>query len=177
MTASVNYLLFISAMVLLTGNSVLAAEPARMGFVDMPRIIEASAMARDAAAETERAADAARKQLDTEQQAIAKMRQEFAQDGTIMSESERNARMKAIEERLQAYNKQAADMQDDINRMRVAMAEKALRPVQKAIAEIAREEGVNAVFERTESALLYVDDAMDLTDRVIERVQAGEGKK
>ena len=94
-----------------------------------------------------------------------------------MSESERNARMKAIEERLQAYNKQAADMQDDINRMRVAMAEKALRPVQKAIAEIAREEGVNAVFERTESALLYVDDVMDLTDRVIERVQAGEGKK
>jgi outer membrane protein len=177
MTAIINYALFVIAVVMLIGTPVHAAEPARMGFVDMSRIMEASALARDAAAENERADNAARKRLEAEQQAIARMRQEFARDGAIMNDSERNARLKAIEERLQDYNKLAADLQDEINRLRVTLAEKTLGPVQKAIAEIAREEGVNAVFERTESALIYVDDDMNLTDRVIERMQRAAEKK
>lgn len=165
----------IGGLVFLINSHAIAIEPVRMGFVDMPRIIEASAGARDAAAETERAADAAREQLKKEQQAIVKMQEEFAKDTAIMSESQRNTRQEEIQARMQAYNKQAADLQEELNRQRLVLAEKALGPVQKVITDIAKEEGLNAIFERTESALLFVDDSMDITDRVIERLKAAEG--
>mgnify|MGYP000010571088 CR=1 FL=1 len=50
-------------------------------------------------------------------------------------------------------------------------AESALRPVQKAIQEIAGEEQLNAVFDRNDGALMFVDNSLDLTDRVIQRLR------
>jgi Skp family chaperone for outer membrane proteins len=49
--------------------------------------------------------------------------------------------------------------------------------VQKVIEEIAKDKGISVVFERQESALLYVDSALDLTDEVIERLKAGGGSE
>jgi Skp family chaperone for outer membrane proteins len=53
------------------------------------------------------------------------------------------------------------------------LAREELKPVQKAIGKIAEEEGLNAVFDRSESGLIFIDRNMDLTDRVIKRLGAG----
>lgn len=173
----VNKLIPVFLTALLTSTCVVAAEPIPVGYVDMQQIMGASTVARQAAADSERATEAARGQLEVEQRAIAQMQKDFARDEAIMSESQRNTRQQAIQERMKAYEKLAADLQQQINQQRLALAEKALGPVQEAIDAIAREEGVIAVFERSESGLLYLQDGRDLTAKVIERLKAAEGKQ
>jgi outer membrane protein len=147
-----------------------AIDPVRMGFVDMGRIMDETGIARNSEAEARQVVTEARAKLEGEQQAIVKLQQDFKRDEAIMSESQREAKQQAIQSRLQAYQKMGLELQQEINIKKLQFVEVALRPVQKAITDIAREEGLNAVFDRTESALLFVDDSMDLTDRVIKRV-------
>jgi outer membrane protein len=150
-----------------------AIDPVRMGFVDMGRIMDETGIARNSEAEARQVVTEARAKLEGEQQAIVKLQQDFKRDEAIMSESQREAKQQAIQSRLQAYQKMGLELQQEINIKKLQFVEVALRPVQKAITDIAREEGLNAVFDRTESALLFVDDSMDLTDRVIKRVNSG----
>jgi outer membrane protein len=147
-----------------------AIDPVRMGFVDMGRIMDETGIAKNSEAEARQVVAEARAKLEGEQQAIVKLQQDFKRDEAIMSESQREAKQQAIQSRLQAYQKMGLELQQEINIKKLQFVEVALRPVQKAITDIAREEGLNAVFDRTESALLFVDDSMDLTDRVIKRV-------
>lgn len=155
-------------------GTAIAIEPVRMGYVDMPRILEASGVAKESETEARQAVAAARAKLEAEQQAIIKEQQEYKRDEAIMSESQRSEKQQALQVRMQAYQQMATDMQNDITRQKMQLVEKIMGPVQKIIAEVAREEGLNAIFERTESALLFVDDSMDLTDRVIERMKKAD---
>lgn len=156
----------------LNGNAY-AIDPVRAGFVDLARIVEATGMAKASEAEARQAVMEARSRLEAEQQAIVKMQEDYKRDEAIMSESQRSSQQQAIQSRMQAYQQMAIDLQQEINKKKLQHAEKALQPVQRIVTDIAREEGLNAVFERSESALLFVDDSLDLTDRVIERLKAG----
>jgi outer membrane protein len=149
-----------------------AIDPVRMGFVDMGRIMEETGIASNSEVEARQVVAEARAKLESEQQAIIKLQQDFKRDEAIMSESQRAAKQQAIQSRLQAYQQMGLEMQKDLNRKKLQFVDVALRPVQKAITEIASEEGLNAVFDRAESALLFVDESMDLTDRVIDRVKS-----
>ena len=160
-------------LLLTVGGNAYAIDPARMGFVDLPRIMEATGMTEASDAEAKKVVTEARARLESEQQAIQKMQEDFKRDEAIMSESQRSSKQQAIQSRMQAYQQMAVDLQQEINRKKMQHAARALQPVQKVIAEIAAQEGLNAVFERSDSALLFVDDSMDLTDRVIERLRAG----
>ena len=101
------------------------------------------------------------------------MQEDYKRDEAIMSESQRSSQQQAIQSRMQAYQQMAIELQQEINKKKLQHAKKALQPVQRIVTDIAREEGLNAVFERSEGALLFVDDSLDLTDRVIERIKAG----
>ena len=160
-------------LLLVAARHAHAIDPVRMGFVDMGRIMDETGIARNSEAEARQVVAEARAKLESEQQAIVKLQQDFKRDEAIMSESQRAAKQQAIQSRLQAYQQMGLDLQQDLNRKKLQFVEVALRPVLEAIKEIAGEEGLNAVFDRAESALLFVDDSMDLTDRVIKRVNSG----
>ena len=159
-------------LLLTVSGNAYAIDPVRIGFVDLPRIMEATGMTEASDTEAKKVVTEARARLESEQQAIVKMQEDFKRDEAIMSESQRTSQQQAIQSRMQAYQQMAVDLQQEINRKKMQQAAKALQPVQKIINDIAGKEGLNAVFERSDSGLLFVDDSLDLTDRVIERLKA-----
>ena len=167
------YLVLFSVFALLVNGSAYAIDPARIGFVDMPRIMKVTGIAEKSAAEAKPMVSEARVRLEEEQQAILKLQEDFKRDEAIMSESQRSAKQQALQSRMQAYQQMAVELQTELKRKQMDFARVALKPVQKVIGEIAAEEGLNAVFDRTESALVFIDKNKDLTDRVIERLGAG----
>ena len=166
-------LVLLSLLMLSVNGNAYAIDPMRAGFVDIARIMEATGMTKASEAEAKQVVMEARSRLEAEQQAIVKMQEDYKRDEAIMSESQRSSQQQAIQSRMQAYQQMGLDLQQEINLKKIQYAEKALQPVQKIITDIAGKEGLNAVFERSDSALLFVDDSMDLTDRVIERLKAG----
>jgi outer membrane protein len=167
------YLVLFSVFSLLFNYSAHAIEPARIGFVDMPRIMKATGIAEKAEAKARQGIAAAESKLEAEQQAIVKLQQDYKRDEAIMSESQRKSKQQALQSRMQAYQKMAVDQQNKLKKSQMELAREELKPVQKAIGKIAEEEGLNAVFDRSESGLIFIDRNMDLTDRVIKRLGAG----
>lgn len=166
-------LVLLSLLMLSVNGNAYAIDPMRAGFVDIARIMEATGMTKASEAEAKQVVMEARSRLEAEQQAIVKMQEDYKRDEAIMSESQRTSQQQAIQSRMQAYQQMGLDLQKEINLKKIQYAEKALQPVQKIITDIAGKEGLNAVFERSDSALLFVDNSLDLTDRVIERLKAG----
>jgi outer membrane protein len=166
-------LVLLSLLMLTASGNANAIDPVRAGFIDMARIMNATGMAKASETEAKQVVMEARSRLEAEQQAIVKMQEDYKRDEAIMSESQRTSKQQAIQSRMQAYQQMALDLQKEINVKKMQFAEQALQPVQKIITDIAGEEGLNAVFERSDSAVLFVDDSLDLTDRVIERLKAG----
>ena len=167
------YLVLFSLFSLLFTYNAHAIEPARIGFVDMPRIMEATGIAKKSEAEAKQGIAEAQTKLEAEQQAIVKLQQDYKRDEAIMSESQRKSKQKALQSRMQAYQQMAVDLQNKLKKSQMEFARVALKPVQKAIGKIAEEEGLNAVFDRSESGLVFIDKNMDLTDRVIKSLGAG----
>ena len=166
-------LILLPLLMLTVNSNVHAIDPVRAGFVDIGRIMQATGMAKASEAMGRQVVMEARSELEAEQQAIVKMQEDYKRDEAIMSESQRSSQQRAIESRMQAYQQKALDLQQEINKKKLQHAEKALQPVQKIVTDIATEEGLNAVFELSDSAVLFVDNSLDLTDRVIERLKAG----
>ena len=167
------YLVLFSVFALLVNGSAHAIDPARIGFVDMPRIMKATGIAEKSEAEAKQGIAEAQSKLEVEQQAIVKLQQDYKRDEAIMSESQRNTQQQELQSRMQAYQQMAVELQSELKRKQMDFAMTALKPVQKVIADIAREERLNAVFDRSVSALVLVDKTMYLTDRVIERLGTG----
>jgi outer membrane protein len=162
-----------SVLSLLVNGSAHALEPARIGFVDMPRIMKATGIAEKSEAEAKQGIAKAQSKLEAEQKAIVKLQQDYKRDEAIMSESQLKSKQQALQSRMQAYQQMALELQNELKKSQMEFAREALKPVQKAIGDIAVEEGVNAVFDRSESALVFIDKNMDLTDRVLKRLGAG----
>jgi len=162
--------LFLLAAVLLAAQPAAAAGSIRIGFVDMQRVMAESKAGKDASKQAERAQKSAVTKLEAEKRSIDKLQEAYKRDEAIMSDSQREERQKEIIERAQAYQKMAAELQQNFDREIGKSAGKALEQANEAIKQVAKEEGLQMIFEGTESGLLFAEPDLDLTDQVIRKV-------
>lgn len=160
---------FLSILLLLTAP-LCAAEPTTVGYVDMQKVLENSKMGRQAQDTLKEKFDERRTALEQEGQALGQLRQTLTRDQALMSQAELDKKKGELQNRLQKFQTEAAAVQKELQEEQNKLGSEILGPAQEIIAEIAKEKSVSAIFERRQSGLLYVDDALDLTDEVIKRL-------
>ena len=155
---------------------VLIAGPAlaqsKIAVVEVERLLQESARGQVAVQDLTRLRDEKQAELTTRQEQLAALQQQY-NDG----------RLTFAEDRLAEMEKQLEDMtidlrraQDDANREmqkvqgeRFGEIEQAVLPI---IAQVGREFGYTAIFNKFQGGLLYAADAADITNLIIERYNA-----
>ena len=61
-------------------------------------------------------------------------------------------------------------LKQEMKKENAELTREAMGPVLEVVAEIAKKEGFAAIFEKGRSGLLFTDPDVDLTDKVIERL-------
>jgi len=153
-----------------------AAEGATMGYVDLDKVLKESDMGREATAELEKKFGGDQKSIADEEQAIRQLQQTLRRDQALMSQAELDKRTAEGQQRVMELQKKAAALQKAVAADQSGMLEEILALTQGVASELAKEKKLSAIFERTRSGLLYIEDSLNLTDEIIKRLNAQKKK-
>ncbi|MCB1054098.1 MAG: OmpH family outer membrane protein [Acidobacteria bacterium] len=149
----------------------------KVAVIDVQQILAQSQSGKTAQAEIERLQAAKRTELEGRSQELAALKKR-AEEGTLSLAEDKLAELqKEYEDKAIAFKR----AQDDANRelqkkgdALMADIEKKILPV---ISKIGDEEGYTLIFNKYQSGLLYADDAIDITAKVITRLDQAAGGK
>ncbi len=155
---------------------VLAAGPVpaqdRIAVVEVERLLRESARGQIAVQELSRLRDEKQAELTAGQEELAALQKQYSDGRLTLAED----RLAELEKELEDRTIELRRSQDDANREmqklqteRFGEIEQALLPI---IAQVGREFGYTAIFNKFQGGLLFASDAADITSLIIERYNA-----
>src|SRR5262245_38591601 len=162
---------FIAAAVHAQGTTA-AAPPAsagslRIGVINVERLVQESALGKEAFNRVKKLNDAKKDEGDKLQKELRDLEQKLADQGSALADDKRETIQKTYQEKAIAFKR----FQDDATRELDAAQKKELgeleRRVFPVINQVGKEKGFTMIFNKFQAGLLYADDAVDLTDDVL----------
>ena len=154
-----------------------AAEPVSIGYVDMQRVIEESKLGKQAFATLQEKYAEPQAVLQKDEKEIMQLQQNLARDGALMSQAELDKRKGELQERIALIQRKAAMAQQELSQDQAKLGSGIIKPAQEIITELGKERKLTAIFERSQSGMLYVEEDRNLTTEVIKRLDAKTAKE
>jgi len=161
---------------LLLAAATSHAEPGKIGYVDMQKVLDESKMGQEAQKSLEEQFSGKQQKLTKEEQSIRRLQQTLQKDQALMSQEELDKRKTEIQERVKMLQREATQVQQELAKEQNKLGGAILGPTREIIEAVAKDKQVSAIFERRQSGLLYIDETLDLTAEVIKRLDAKEKK-
>ncbi|MBK1717962.1 OmpH family outer membrane protein [Thiocystis violacea] len=151
---------------------VQASSNSSVGFVDMQKVLEESKLGKRLQEQLRKDFEPRAKVLAGEEQEINKMQQELAKDKPLMSNDQVAKKEKEIQGRIEAYQKKALPVQQDLMKTQQEKGREIVGPAREAVKTIAKKKKLGMVFERGAGGLIYTDEGLDITGDVIKQLDA-----
>lgn len=158
---------------LLAGAAPAGAQQMKIGFVNTQQILAQLPGAQEAQATLQREQQGYRAQLDTLEQRLQAMQDELERQGTTLSEAARQQRQTELQNQFAQYQQRTAQLQQTAQQRQQQLLEPLMRRVSDAIDAVRREGGFSVIVDSQANFIVAVDPALDITQRVVDRVRAG----
>jgi outer membrane protein len=145
--------------------SAAAEEELRIGFVNIPKLMDQSPQKQAAGAMLEKRFAPRDAELADQREAIRKLEEQLERDGAVMAASKRADLEKEIRERTRDFKRSSDDYKEDVNIARNEELAKLQRDVLEAIVEISRQEDYDLVLA---DSVIFASKRVDFTDQVLE---------
>ena len=174
-------LLLIAGVVLLGGSGAGAQSAgARIGYIDLSRVLARSAAGVAAREQLEREKATMQKEMDGKRVELDKLRDELEKKGSLMTADARRDREEAMERKRRDATRLADDFQRELGRKEQVLAQKVLQDITSVIERVGKQKGYYLVVERRGAGVLFSAPEADLTDEIIkvyDQETAAKGKK
>lgn len=151
------------------------ADDIHIGYVDMRRVMTETKTGKRVKAELEKTFKQRQETLAHDQEELKKMQQAYEKDKLLLSDAQKQTKQREFDDKMRAYQQSAAEAQREIDQKQIEYTRKAYPEVQAIIRDLAKEQKLVLVFEKHEMPVLYAVDGPDLTDKVIQRLDAKGG--
>lgn len=155
------------------GAGHAAAEEIRIGFVDVPHVLDKAPQAERARARIQAEFAPIDQELLRLQREIRAEEERLVRDGAIMTAEERANLERAILSGKRDLRRRQEEFREDLNLRRNQELQQLQRQVLLAIQAMARSEGYDLVLNE---GVLFAGKRVDLTAKVLERLVAEHGK-
>jgi len=145
---------------------------ARMAFFDGQRVAIESETGQAAFAELEAFQTEASAELERRNQALLGQRQQFQTQISVLSGSARLDMEHRLERETLDLQRLVEDSQKQFLELQQRLDGIFLAQLQPAVTAVAGDTSVHFIFDRVSSPIAWADPAYDLTDRIIERLDA-----
>ena len=173
-------LLLIAGAVLLGGSGAGAQAPARIGYIDLARVLARSAAGVAAREQLEREKATMQTEMDGKRVELDKLREELEKKGPLMTVDARREREESMERKRRDATRLADDFQRELGRKEQVLAQKVLQDLTTVIERVGKQKGYYLVLERRGAGVLFSVPEADLTDEIIkayDQETATKGKK
>jgi outer membrane protein len=163
------------ALFLLTVVPALSAE-VKLGFVDLQKALNLSESGKAAKEKIQKKVKEHEGAIDARQKELKKLKDELEKQALLLSDEARGAKERDYQQKLKEFQRYTKDIQEELQQKDADFTRQILEELFTVIKGIGEKEGYTMIFEQSESSLLYADDKIDLTDKVI-KVYDAQAKK
>ena len=151
---------------LLVANLAAAQDRVKIGFIDVQRAINESVAGKRARDRFQSQVKKAESDLVKEKQELERLKSEFDKKSPLLKDDERRNLEADLQKRAVIYQRAMGDLQQELRQKEGEMTGDILKELEKIINEVGKAEKFTLILERTQ--ILYSDQAIDITNKVIE---------
>lgn len=166
-----------AAMAWLVGGACAARAELRIAVVDMQRALNECSAGRKAKEQVKAKFERAQDQLKRQRDELDRLRDDLERKAEALSLDARREREKDLESRALEFKRKSEDFQRDLKRTDAELTAGIVEELYGIVADYGREQGYGLVLEASNGGLLYADKALDITDEVVRRHDAGYGRR
>jgi outer membrane protein len=159
-------------LIMLLNHVATAADQPAIGYVDVRKVLLESKIGKKNKAEFEKMVKTKEAAIKKEEEKLKSMQEAFQKDQLMMTEDQKKARQKEFQDKAEAYQSMVRDAKQEVGKKDNEYTSKALTEIRAIVAGLAQEMKLSLVLEASESGLLYADEKMDLTPKVMEKYDA-----
>ncbi len=147
-----------------------AAEPLKIGYVDMQRALNQCAAGQEAKKVITGEVEKMHNALSGRQKELEKLKEDLEKRGLVMNEAVRREKEKDYQAKLRDLQRMQRDFEEDVRRKDREFSERVLRELEKIVKKIGEDEKYTVILERNQPTIIYISNALELTDEVIKIV-------
>jgi outer membrane protein len=180
--------IFTFALLLAVASSALAANGLKYASLDVRKILTASDEAKFASVDVQKiltlsyAGKEAKAKLDSDvlkvemeknsrEKELDKLKAELEKQSVHLSDTERSAKLKVYEHRLQEYQQFITKTTEELRLENAELVKNIVGNIYKVVQDYGRKKGFLCIFFKNES-MLYLDDKVDITDAILQAFNA-----
>jgi outer membrane protein len=160
---------------LLLSVPVWGQEKVRIGFVDLQKAIRDSQAGKRAREQFQAEIKKIESGLLKEKQDLERLKSDLEKKGLLLKAEERRSMEKEFQRRARGYQRQMKDSREELRQREAEMTGSILKELEKVVTKIGEQEKFTLILERTQ--VLYTDQGVDITDRVIKSFDRRAGNK
>lgn len=149
----------------------------RIAVVDLQRALAETEDGRRAKAQLKRLIKARQKTLDDKQAELTKMRDDIEKQKNVLSRDALQKRMDEYQQKFVDVQTVYVEFQRELAAKEAELTKSILDRMEAILRRIGQAEGYTLVVERNEAGVMWVPGNLDITDNVIQRYNAGEGRE
>jgi len=147
----------------------------RIAVVDMRRVFREAKIAQNLAKDFFKDVQSKRRELKAKEDELKKKERELKKKAKILSKKEREKEFEKLREEAKQLKHMKVDIEDELRTKRQEIRAKIMKHVRKVISAYAKR--YNYVIILPKGILLYSQDAVDITDKIIKELNRGKKKK
>ena len=151
---------------MLFSTLAVAQDRVKIGFIDVQRAISESQAGKRARDRFQAQVKKAETDLLKEKQELERLKSELDKKGPLLKEDERRNQEVDLQKRAVNYQRAMGDLQQELRQKEGEMTGDILKDLEKIVTEVGKSEKFTLILERTQ--ILYSDQAIDITNKVIE---------
>ncbi|MBF0606120.1 MAG: OmpH family outer membrane protein [Candidatus Magnetobacterium sp. LHC-1] len=154
-------------MLVFFNGTVMAQQGAKIGSVDLQKILSDSEPGKKAKTSLETFIKSHQAKIDEKEKAIEKLKDEIEKKGTALSEDAKKKKQDELQSMMRDLKRMASDAQEDIRKKEGELTKDVFKDIKDVIAAVGKEEGYAAIMDN--NVLLYSSEGVDVTDKVIKK--------
>jgi outer membrane protein len=158
---------------LLLMSAPLAAQSAKIGYIDSRRVIQEAPGAQEARQTLEREMSGYQTQLRAMEDSMQTLLTDYQQKSVMLSADAKKQREQELTQKQTAFQQRAQSMQESAGQRQQQLMKPIMDRIQAVISELRQQEGYAIIFDMAAEAMVAADPSLDLTTKVIERLRAG----
>ncbi len=151
---------------------IMYAQGLKIAFVDVERVFQASKEKVKAEEIFKNEAKDAQKKIEDAYKVLMDMGQKFQNEGAFMQKEEQEKKRQELMKKQEEFEKMRNDMSNSLEQRRNDLMKPIMTSITTIVTNIRKEKSYDFILEK--SAILSGNDQYDVTDMVIERINAGK---
>lgn len=144
----------------------------KLGYVDMQKALSSSRAGKAAQKDYETEVKKAQSDLDKKKSEFERMRSEFDKQRDSLSDSARAERAEKLRTMEKELKRNFKDTQEELQRKNMKLVGSMVKKLREVVEEVGQQEGFVVILEKSSQAVLYADNKIDITEKVIEEFDA-----